>query len=151
MTPTLLGRWQTRLFLLATIGVLVSFPFYLGFWGGHQGSLIHFLVLFYVGLFGLFWDILYDYLQKFLWDHDWPGILQLITGITEGIFLGLLLSFFGLPGIDNYYFDLTVFIAQYTLVWVSVYICAWVIMRLLFTSWRHRGGEWLGKWPYKNG
>jgi hypothetical protein len=151
MTPTLFGRWQTRLFLLATIGVIVSFPFYLGFWGGYPGNLIHFLILFYVGLFGVFWDILYDYLQRFLWDHDWPGILQLITGITEGIFLALILSFFGLPGIDYYYFDLNVFIAQYTLVWVSIYISSWVIMRLLFTSWRFRGGEWLGKWPYKNG
>ena len=27
MTPTLIGRWQSRIFLLATIGILFSLPF----------------------------------------------------------------------------------------------------------------------------
>jgi hypothetical protein len=33
MTPTLFGRWQTRLLLLATLGVLVSLPFVMGWIG----------------------------------------------------------------------------------------------------------------------
>jgi hypothetical protein len=33
MTPTLFGRWQTRLFLFATVGVLITLPFYLGIIG----------------------------------------------------------------------------------------------------------------------
>ncbi len=149
MTPTLLGRWQTRLFLFATIGVLFSFPFYFGFFGGHQGDLSYFLVVFYVAIFGLIWDILYDHLQKRLWDHDWPGILQLGAGIAEGVLLALILSVIGLPGIDRYYFDLPVFILHYSLVWLAVYISSWTIMRLLFPHWRFRGGEWIGQWPYR--
>jgi len=150
MTPTLLGRWQTRLFLLATMGILFSLPFYFGL-GGHGEALVYFLVVLYVAIFGIFWDILYNYLQRFLWDHDWPGALQLIAGVVEGIFLVFLIKVVGLPGIDGYSFDVPVFIAHYGLVWLSNYISAWVLMRLLFTSWRFRGGEWLGKWPYKNG
>lgn len=33
MTPVLFGRWQTRIFLLATVGLLVSLPFALGYLG----------------------------------------------------------------------------------------------------------------------
>lgn len=150
MTPTLFGRWQTRLFLLATIGVVFSLPFYFGFLGGHQGNLGYFFVLFYVAIFGLIWDILYDYLQKFLWDHDWPGILQLGAGIAEGVLLALILSFVGLPGVNKNNFDLPVFILHYGLVWLAVYLSAWVIMRILFPQWRFRGGEWIGTWPYRN-
>ncbi|MGY6529839.1 MAG: hypothetical protein ACXITR_07915 [Cyanobacterium sp.] len=149
MLPTLFGRWQTRLFLLATVGVIFSLPFYFGL-GGHGGDLAYFLVVLYVAIFGIFWDILYDYLQKFLWDHDWPGILQLGAGVMEGLFLVLMIRIIGLPGIDGESFDLLIFMAHYGLVWLSNYICAWVLMRLLFTSWRFRGGEWFGKWVYKD-
>lgn len=150
MLPTLFGRWQTRLFLLATVGVVFTLPFYFGL-GGHGGDVSFFLVVLYVAIFGIFWDILYDYLQKFLWDHDWPGILQLAAGIVEGLFLVLLITTVGLPGIDGDSFDGGIFIAHYGLVWLSIYLSAWVLMRLLFTSWRFRGGEWIGKWLYKNG
>ena len=47
MTPTLLGRWQTRVLLLLTVGNLVSLPFAWGFLG--HGSAIYFWVVFYVG------------------------------------------------------------------------------------------------------
>jgi hypothetical protein len=87
MTPTLIGRWQTRIFLLATVGVLASLPFYFGI-TGHGGSLTYFWVLFYVGLFGCVWDVVYNYLMGWMWDHDWPGILQLLAGIWEGLFFG---------------------------------------------------------------
>jgi len=150
MIPTLFGRWQTRLFLLATIGMLFSLPFYFGFLGGHEGEIAYFLVVLYVAIFGIFWDILYNYLQKFLWDHDWPGVLQLGAGVVEGIFLVLVIKLIGLPGIDGDSFDIGVFIIHYGLVWVTIYISAWVLMRLLFTSWRFRGGVWMGLWNYSN-
>ncbi|MFO5493650.1 MAG: hypothetical protein ACLBM6_14130, partial [Cuspidothrix sp.] len=69
MTPTLFGRWQTRIFLLATVGMLVSLLFYWGYLG-IASNLVYFWVVFYVGLFGMVWDILYNFLQKYLWDHD---------------------------------------------------------------------------------
>jgi hypothetical protein len=136
MTPTLFGRWQTRIFLLSTVGVLASLPFYLGYLGT-QYNPIYFWVLFYVGLLGLGWDVLYDFLQKFMWDRDWPGVFQFFAAIVEGVVLGIQLEYFKIP----------TFIKHYSLVWVSVYLSSWVIMRLLFPRWRFRGGEWIGKWP----
>ncbi len=147
MTPTLFGRWQTRIFLLATIGVIFSLPFYFGFLGGHEGDVSYFFVILYVAIFGIIWDILYDYLQKMLWDHDWPGILQLLAGVFEGFFLFLVISLIGLPGIRRYQFDLFIFIKHYSLVWLAIYVSSWIIMRVLFPRWRFRGGEWIGKWP----
>ena len=93
MTPILFGRWQTRIFLLATIGLIVSLPFALGIIGPEAGNYtfhpIFFWVIFWVGVLGLLWDILYNYLQQYLWDHDWPGAFQFFACIAEGIVLGL--------------------------------------------------------------
>ncbi len=150
MTPTLIGRWQTRIFLLATVGVLATLPFYLGL-TGHGGSFIYFWVLFYVGLFGCVWDVVYNYLLGWMWDHDWPGILQLLAGIWEGLFLGTVLTIVGLPHIPTQRFYLGDFILHYSVVWVCLYLSAWVVMRILFPRWRFRGGEWLGRWPYSRG
>ncbi|WP_293134357.1 hypothetical protein [Microcoleus sp. bin38.metabat.b11b12b14.051] len=146
MTPVLFGRWQTRIFLLATVGVLVSLPFFLGYLGTKE-SPIYFWVLFYVGFFGLGWDVLYNFLQKFMWDGDWPGVFQFFAGIVEAVFLGFIIKIFGLPYIDKEVFDIPTFIQHYSLVWVSVYVSSWVMMRLLFPRWRFRGGQWVGKWP----
>ena len=143
MTPTLIGRWQTRIFLLATIGILISLPFAIGLIGNHPG-LIYFWVLFYIGLFGLAWDCLYHFLQQFLWDHDWPGALQLIAAIAEAIFLAIVIAVFGLPYVADFNFGL--FLFHYTVVWIAIYLSSWVVMRLLFPRWRFRGGRWLGSW-----
>lgn len=148
MTPTLIGRWQTRIFMFSTVGVLCSLPFYLGVIGNHNSDPVFFLILLYLGIFGLAWDLLYDFWQKFLWDHDWPGIFQFFTAIAEGIFLATIVKTVGVPLIEPQNFDLWLFVQHYVLVWVAIYLCSWVIMRLLFPRWRFRGGEWLGKWPY---
>lgn len=145
MTPTLYGRWQTRLFLLATVGVLVSLPFAWGLWG-LTGSSIYLWVVFYVGCFGIAWDALYDALQKFMWDHDWPGAFQFLGAIAEGVALILLIKTTGLPYIVSADVSLTVFVLHYTLVSITAYLASWVIMRLLFPQWRFRGGQWLGQW-----
>lgn len=150
MIPTLFGRWQTRIFLLATIGLLFTLPFALGVIGFTQGRFTpaYFWVLFYVGLFGLAWDVLYDYLQKYLWDHDWPGVLQFFGAIAEAILLILLIKVVGLPHIPQS-LHLDAFILHYSVVSVVAYLASWVVMRLLFPRWRFRGGQWIGKWPRK--
>jgi len=142
MTPTLFGRWQTRLLLLATIGVLVTLPFGLGIISPSPSS-VYFWVLGYVAIFGMVWDILYNYLQKFRWDRDWPGIFQLLAGIWEGIFLIIIIKIFRLPlsGVSN--LNLGVFIGHYSLVWLGIYLASQTVMRVLFPRWRFRGGQWL--------
>ncbi len=139
MTPTLFGRWQTRLFLLATVGILITLPFSLGIVEPNFGT-GYFLILGYVALFGCGWDILYNYLQKFRWDRDWPGALQLLAGIWEVLFLAVCLKFVGLPSVPKE-LPLFVFILHYSLVWLSVYLAGQTMMRILFPLWRFRGGQ----------
>lgn len=141
MTPTLFGRWQTRLLLLGIAGMLITFPFALGIIGPGANS-IYFWILGYIALFGLAWDILYDYLQKFRWDRDWPAVFQLVAGIWEAVFLLIIIKLLRLPlpGVQN--LDVGWFVRHYSLVWLGVFFASQTIMRILFPRWRFRGGQW---------
>lgn len=141
MTPTLFGRWQTRLFLLATVGVLVTLPFSLGIISPGADP-VFFWILGYVALFGLFWDVLYNYLQKFRWDRDWPAAFQLLAGIWEAIFIACGVKLLGLPNVARE-LPLFWFVVHYSLVWLSVFIASQSLMRILFPRWRFKGGQWL--------
>lgn len=134
MTPTLLGRWETRLALLATVGLLISLIFALVF-----GSAAFVFVLIYVALFGLVWDVIYIGLQQFRWDRDWPAAFQVINGVTEGAFLYLVIRVIGLPGVPRD-LSLALFVAQYGLVWLCVWLLTQGPMRVLFPFWRFHGG-----------
>ncbi|MBW4575562.1 MAG: hypothetical protein KME08_09800 [Aphanothece sp. CMT-3BRIN-NPC111] len=144
MTPTLLGRWQTRLLLLATVGVLVTLPFAMGIIGPGASS-IYFWILGYVAVFGLGWDILYQYIQKFRWDYDWPGVLQLLAGIWELVFVACGTKLFGFLPIPVPKEELALgwLVVHYSLVWLAVYIASQSLMRILFPRSRFRGGQWL--------
>ena len=141
MTPTLIGRWQTRLLLLATVGVLITLPFALGIIGPGESSLF-FYVLGYVTLFGLFWDFIYNLLQKLRWDRDWPGAFQLIAGIWEGVVIFCAVEIAGLPGIDRLAWRWEWFVIHYSCVWLGVYLVSQSLMRIIFPRWRFRGGKW---------
>jgi hypothetical protein len=145
MTPTLFGRWQTRILLLATVGVLVTLPFAFGPIGppGAKSATIYFSILGYVAGFGLIWDILYQQLQKFRWDADWPGALQLLAGIWEAVFIFMVVKIFGLPGVGRDELLPEWFAFHYSLVWLGVYTASQTIMRILFVRWRFRGGQWV--------
>jgi hypothetical protein len=141
MTPTLIGRWQTRLLLLATVGVLLSLPFCFGTFGTPP-RWIYLSILGYIAILGLVWDWFYIYLQNFRWDRDWPGIFQLLAGIWEAGFLIVLAKVVPLPGIAPEDLNLQLFILHYSLVWVAIYIASESVMRILFPYRRFRGGRW---------
>lgn len=140
MTPTLFGRWQTRLFLFTTVGILITLPFALGLIGSNFG-VGYLRILLYLAIFGCGWDILYNYLQKFRWDRDWPGALQLIAGIWEAVFLAGIVKLFGLPSIPKADLSLPWFTIHYSLVWLGIYIASQMLMRILFPHWRFHGGR----------
>jgi hypothetical protein len=144
MTPTLFGRWQTRLLLLATVGVLVSLPFAIGLIASSPG-VVYFWILTYVAIFGIGWDVVYDQLQKFRWDRDWPGIYQLFAGIWEMVFVFCAVKIFGflpLP-IPKEELPSEVFLLHYSIVWLGVFIASQSVMRIIFVRWRFHGGRWL--------
>ena len=136
MTPTLIGRWQTRILLLSTIGLFVSIPFVLVL-----NSFLPFIFVGLVLLFGMGWDSIYQLLIQDRWDHDWPPLFQLLAGLAEGLWLFLLVYFwpqFADPP------QIWVFWLHYGLVWTTTFIASQSLLRLIFPRWRFRGGQWVG-------
>jgi hypothetical protein len=141
MTPTLLGRWQTRIVLLATIGLLITLLFALV---GSSWAYVYVLV--YVAAFGVFWDVAYIALQQLRWDRDWPAAFQIFNGFVEGAFLYLVIRAVGLPGVPSD-LPLALFVAQYGLVWLAIFLWVQGPMRTLFPFWRFHGGVIMPRVP----
>jgi hypothetical protein len=140
MTFTLFGRWQIRVLLLATVGMLLTMLMVVG-----SGALLAgqgFLTLIYLGLLGLGWDLVYHQLQRLRWDGDWNGLLQLGGAIGEGILLVMVIKAMGLPGIDRASFNIPGFIGFYTSFCVLNSIVTYSILRILSPYSRFNGGQW---------
>ena len=90
MTPTLMGRIQTRLALLATVGVVwtlliglvVPRPETTSTGDLYQAL---FAALFIVAVVGIAWELVYHGLQQFRWEKDWPTIFGLAVAVPEGM------------------------------------------------------------------
>ena len=138
MTPLLLGRWETRVVMMATIGVVISAAFAAGL-----RSNIPFIILGWVVAFGIGWDIVFFLLQKLRWDRDWPAAFAILSGIVEGALIYALIRNTGLPGIHKGAVSTKVFIADYALIWVLAF--AWIEgpMKTLTLYWRFHGGRFV--------
>ena len=146
MTPTLLGRWQTRIALLGTLGLAITagYMWHFGvFQLGPQHPAFYTLpaILGYVALLGLLWDVLYNYLQGFRWDRDWPLAFQFVCGIVEGIVVFVLFRFNLLPGLAYHAGEWQRFLLAYGTVWLVTYWWLFGPMRVISPRWRFRGGE----------
>lgn len=138
MTPTLMGRIQTRWFLLLVVGVpwtLVLMVFGLLSGEAYLDLLIGGLrVLGLVGLLGTLWEFAYHGLQQFRWEKDWPALFGLLTIVNEGVLLWLVMLLLDLPlGVLGW----THFVTTWLLMWVFVN----GPMRVLAPRWRYRGGR----------
>lgn len=145
MTPTLLGRWQTRLWLMIFIGGLFTLLYWalLGIAGRiPSDDLTLFLVLAIVLVLGLLWDIPYMAVLRFRWDHDWPAIFQLFSGIWEwlvvwGVVAFVTIPFVTQPDAGSWW----IFHTHYWLVWLTTFIASQGFLRILNPRWRFRGGQ----------
>lgn len=143
MTPTLYGRWHTRVLLLLTLGGLVTTFFW---WWFEDDDYLTFIVLGYVLIIGLAWDTLYNYVQTFRWDRDWPPVFQLAAGVVEGglvagLIWGLPLFDLELPGVDPDKLELWQFLAHYSTVWFITFLASLSLLRIIFPRWRFFGGQ----------
>ena len=93
MTPTLAGRIQTRLVLLATVGIV--WTLIIGLFvprpdGASAGDVYRalFTALLIVAVLGIVWETIYHGLQQYRWEKDWPTILGLVVAIQRGSYLG---------------------------------------------------------------
>ena len=139
MLPTLFGRIQTRVFVLAVIGGLVTLvitpvlpddPTYR----------VTFIVLAIVIVLGVGWEFVYHGLQQFRWEKDWPTIFGLFTAINEGLLVWLLLQAGVVPGIDTPP-TWGPFVVLFAAVWLTTWIWVNGPMRVPFIRWRFQGGR----------
>ena len=147
MTPTLMGRWQTRLLLLSTVGLAVA----LTFGRLYEDFITPLALLGYVLMLGFLWDILYQAVQSLRWDRDWPPSFQLAAGIIEGAFLWALIAlwhsnaWFGwhtLSGVDAH-LTFVMYLAHYSTVWLTTFLTSQSTLRIIFPRWRFCGGKWM--------
>ena len=143
MVPTLNGRIQTRIFLLAVVGGLITLiivPFLPGSAPLGDKYRDGFLVLASVAVLGVFWELLYHLLMQWRWEKDWPTLFGLVEGVPEGALIWILLSVGAIPGIVGKVGG-SAFLIQFILVWLGVWLVANGPMRVPFIRWRFHGGR----------
>ncbi|MFF5205501.1 hypothetical protein [Streptosporangium sp. NPDC000396] len=143
MVPTLVGRIQTRLFLLATVGVIITLlivpvlPGSSGLLGDRYVTGL--LILAAVGVIGIGWELIYHFLMQFRWEKDWPTLFGLLTLVPEGLLLYFLLRSGAIDFIDPV--PPAAFWTHFTVVWICMWLVANGPMRVPFIRWRFRGGR----------
>jgi hypothetical protein len=147
VTPTLWGRLQTRVFALATVGVLATLlitpvlprPAGAGLGDAYE---VAFRVLITVAVLGLGWELVYHFIQQFRWEKDWPSLYALLCGINEAVLIWLLLKLDALPWLrESEGPGFTAFLVHFTFVWLVVWLFLNGPIKVLFVRWRFRGGE----------
>ena len=149
MTPTLIGRIQTRLFVVLVVGgiwTLVITPFLPVPGNPSLGDVykLTFAALLIVAFFGaIVWEPIYHGLMQFRWEKDWPALFNLGQIIPEGISTWLLLhvaAFNPLPGDPP-----QVPGAAYLVLFISTWLVTWLFangpMKIFFLRWRFSGGR----------
>ncbi|UBU10862.1 hypothetical protein [Nonomuraea gerenzanensis] len=139
MIPTLAGRVQTRLFVLATVGVVLTALLALVLPMSFGEA---FLVLLAVAVVGVGWELVYHLLMQFRWDKDWPTLFGLLTAVPEGLLMWLLLDAGLVPGVEGPV-PFWAFAVMFGVVWIGQWLFANGPMRVLFVQWRLRGGRLL--------
>lgn len=132
MTPVLAGRWESRLFLALTVGLLVTLLFGVIF--NDWRTVLAILALSVV--IGSSLDLFYAVVQRFRWDSDWPPVFVFLSGVLEGIVLWFLIQ-----RIDSLAFvTFNQFLAHYSSVWLASFCMLFGGMRIIFPRWRFNGG-----------
>jgi len=142
MTPTLIGRWQTRIALLATIGVVWT-VLITPLLPGNGAALIDTYRLTLLALAinavvgAVVWDPIYHGLQQFRYEKDWPSLFALLTGINEGVTTWFVLRRFG-----------TVPTSSFVVLFASTWLLIWLVVvgpiRVVLLRRRFRGGRVIG-------
>ena len=150
MIPTLLGRIQTRIFVLVIIGSIVQLIFtpilpniHFGASPGESYKLT-FIVLAVVIVLGVLWEFVYHALMQFRWEKDWPTLFGLITIVNEGALCWFVLRSGIVPGEPEALWKalpFSTFAVDFALVWVFVFLFVNGPMRVPFLRWRHSGGR----------
>jgi uncharacterized membrane protein YphA (DoxX/SURF4 family) len=142
MLPTLVGRIQTRLFLILGVGglwaVLISPLLPLDASLGDKYRAMYSLLVI-IALLGLPWELLYHGLQQFRWEKDWPTLFGLLLAIPEG-FVAFAVAHTGvLPAAEHV--PGPAFVVGFGTTWLVTWLFVNGPMRVLSVHWRFRGGR----------
>ncbi len=143
MVPTLTGRIQTRIVLLATVGSVLTLlvtpllPIHAPLGTAYKTT---FIILATVIVLGIVWEFIYHFLMQWRWEKDWPTNFGLITLVPEGLVVWLLLNAKLVPGIHGKV-PLAAFLIDFLVVWIGVWLVANGPMRVPFLRWRFHGGR----------
>ncbi|OLR91909.1 hypothetical protein [Actinokineospora bangkokensis] len=143
MTPTMLGRWQSRLFVLATAGLLWTLALSpllpVGFATTADTYETTFAAIGVTAAVGVvLWEPVYQLLQQFRWEKDWPAVLTLLEGIPEGVVV-----FFLMRDVLDYDVRALPFTIHFGTTWLLVFLCLHGPLRVVSVRWRFRGGRLL--------
>lgn len=142
MLPTLNGRIQTRLFMLATMGVLVTLIL-TPILPGDPDYQITFVILLTVAVLGVLWELGYHVIQQFRWEKDWPTLFGFITCVNEGLLIIVLLKLDAVPllGVDGSDVSIAAFVIDFLVIWMTIWFWTNGPMRVPLIRWRFFGGR----------
>jgi hypothetical protein len=147
MLPTLNGRIQTRLLGLGIIGLFVAFVITpvlpTGDLSLAQSYRVTLSVLLAVVLVGVPWELLYHGLQQFRWEKDWPTLFGLLTAVSEGIVVWLLVRYTTIVVPEGLRPSLTAYLIQFIITWLAFWLIVNGPMRVVFHRWRFAGGRFI--------
>jgi hypothetical protein len=143
MTPTIGGRIQTRIFLIAIIGsiwTLIVGPVLPGMGSLRDVYVASFQVLGIVLVLGLVWELIYHALQQLRWEKDWPIMYGFLTGINEGALVWFLVVQLGLvtPAVPT-----STFLVHFISTWIVTWAFANGPIRIFFIRHRFIGGRFV--------
>ncbi|HET9421730.1 MAG TPA: hypothetical protein VFO49_11375 [Nocardioides sp.] len=139
MLPTLNGRIQTRIFMLATWGALITLLI-TPILPNDPDYKTTYIILATVAVLGVIWEIIYHLIQQFRWEKDWPTLFGFITCVNEGALVWLLLELEAIPGIDGEV-PFSTFVIDFMVIWVVIWLWVNGPMRVPLIRWRFFGGR----------
>lgn len=138
MTPTLAGRLQTRVVLMALVAVPLTLLLALLPGITLVGGLLTVLIM---SVLGLGWELVYHALQQLRWDKDWPSLFGLLSGVPEGLGLWVVLGALGLQPSAG------AFALQVGLVWVVIWAIQQGPLKVVAPAWRFHGARLVERRP----
>ena len=142
MLPTLNGRIQTRLFMLATWGVFWTLLLTPVLPTG-PGYRVTFVLLLVVAVLGVVWELIYHAVMQFRWEKDWPTFFGFITCLNEGLLIIVLLKLNLVPGlgVDGEDVSIAAFLIDFLIIWMTIFVWTNGPMRIFNIHWRFFGGR----------
>lgn len=142
MTPTLIGRLQTRLVLAAVVGLPIALLVAALLDGvTARGAMA---ALGVITLLGLAWEGIYHVVQQRRWDRDWPISLALATGVPEALIAWPVLKAVGAAPAS-----LPSYLALFVAVWLAIWAAQQGPISIFLPHWRHHGARVTAERPIR--